>query len=134
MKIEVIDQGFEAHDIYELIYTRTGFRLVVTGFIPDSQESMYMEIFFPDIRGVRVLDEGDLIKFWETEQFKEPHCVYQIQEGGWLSENMSGILSVTASVGDYLEFLVATNDYCASIIASEKPMIKIYSDPNPLVQ
>lgn len=134
MKIETLDQGFEAHDIYEITYTRAGFRLVITGFVPGNKESMFMEVFFPDIRGVRILDEGDLIRFWETEQFKGGHSVYQIQAGGWLSENVSGVLSVTESVGGYFEFLVATNDYCASIIASEKPAIKIYPDPYPLAK
>jgi hypothetical protein len=93
---------------------------------------MFMEVFFPDIRGVRVLDEGDLIRFWETEKFKGKHCVYQIQEGGWLTENVPGVLSVTEGVGSYIEFFVATNDCCASIIASEKPVIKIYPDSFPL--
>lgn len=134
MKSKIIDNGFEAHDIYELTYTRTGFRAIVIGVVAGEKELAYLDIFFPDIRGLRVLDEGDLIKYWESEQFRSANCVYEIIEGGWLQEEIVGILSVSSSVGGYVEYLVATNDYCASILASKPPTLKVYPDPYPLAK
>jgi len=74
MKTEALEEIFEAHDVYELTYTRTGFRIIVTGFKEGTKDSAYMEIFFPDVRGFRCLDEGDLIAYWESEQFRTGHC------------------------------------------------------------
>ena len=134
MKTNALGEIFEAHDVYDLTYTRTGFRIIVTGFKEGTKDSAYMEIFFPDVRGFRCLDEGDLITYWESEQFRTGHCLYKVIEGGWLENEVKGILSVTSSVGGCVEYLVATNDYCVCILANDEPLVRIYDDPYPLAK
>lgn len=134
MKSEAIDDGFDAHDVYELTYTRTGLRVIVTGFYIGTKKSAYMEVFFPNVQGFRCLDEGDLIRFWESEQLRSKNCVYQIHDGGWLSESVPGVLSVTGSVGFSHEYLIATGDYCASVLSTVEPRIHVYDDPYPLAK
>jgi hypothetical protein len=132
IKAKSIGEAFEGHDIYELSYTRTGFRAVVTGFAENSKQSTYLEIFFPEVRAFRCLDEGDLIVYWKSGQFQTGHCIYRLTEGGWLENEVAGVLSVTSSVGGYTEYLVATEDYCACVLANEEPLLRSYADPFPV--
>ncbi|KAI9133406.1 hypothetical protein [Acaryochloris sp. CCMEE 5410] len=128
MQSASIDNGFIAHDIDELFYTRTGLRLILSGFQAGSTETAYMEVFWSEVRGFRFLDEGDLIKYWETSQFQTANCVYEIISGGWLYENVPGVLSVSSSFG-FREYLVATSDPCMSILANEPPILRVYGAP-----
>ena len=51
---------------------------VVTGFKNGTSESnttAFMEILFPSVRGFRYLDEGDLIAYQESNQFRTEQCV-----------------------------------------------------------
>jgi hypothetical protein len=132
MKAEPIDPIFEAHDVYELTYTRTGLRAVITGFEVGTNKPSFFEVFFPEVRGFRCLDEGDLIRYWESNQFRTGHCIYKVVEDGWLQNEVSGVLSVSSSVGAYYEFVIPTNDYCLCILASQEPIVRVYEDPYPL--
>lgn len=134
MKAEPLGPGFEAHDVYELSFTRTGFRAIITGFKAGTKDSAFFEVFLPEVRGFRCLDEGDLIAYWESNQFRTGHCLYKVSEGGWLQNEVNGVLSVSSSVGTYYEFMVPTNDYCLCILASHEPNVRIYDDPYPLAK
>src|SRR5438270_714908 len=86
-------------DIAELSYRwELGLRVIVSSgtgkFTP-----IFLEIVFPDVRGFRFLDEGDLIRYWESNVFNERYHVYEIEDGGWLTGETldGGMLSVSSS-------------------------------------
>lgn len=133
MKAEPLGPGFEAHDVYEALIYTLGFPGDHHGIQGGTKDSAFFEVFLPEVRGFRCLDEGDLIAYWESNQFRTGHCLYKVSEGGWLQNEVNGVLSVSSSVGMY-EFMVPTNDYCLCILASHEPNVRIYDDPYPLAK
>lgn len=43
-------------------------------------------INFKSYDGFRYLDEGDLMRYWESDVFSPPCHVFEIESGGWRLE------------------------------------------------
>ena len=77
---------------------------------------------FRGVRGFRVLDEGDLLEFWDPET-RPAGWIWKVHGGGWrdLETSRSGFLSGDR---DYAEFLVLGNDDCVSVFAEAEPSLR----------
>jgi hypothetical protein len=97
-------------DIVEVFYTFSGLRIIVSTWIDSINEAL-LEVYFRRVQGYRYLDEGDLIAYWETKQFRSPHHVYEITKGGWLmSEALEpGLLDIAKSFEMREWFICTTN-------------------------
>lgn len=115
-------------DVVEVTYSHsTGLRIIIdTG--TDRFSPLIVEVTFPSVNGFRYLDEGDLIRYWESNEFKGGHHIYEILDGGWINgETLDpGLLSVSSSVGQR-EWFVATTNYCVTIIGCTEPLIREFS-------
>lgn len=110
-------------DIIELIFSVTGLRVtVITG--SSKFTNVYLDIHFKNINGFRLLDEGDLIAYWESGLFNVNHHIYEILSGGWSNgESLeSGMLSVSSSIGTK-EWFIATTNRCLTVLSSSEPQI-----------
>ena len=109
-------QGFTSlipADVFEVIFNETGLRVRV------EPEDDGLTIAFDDLIGFRLLDEGDLLEFWgDTERLIG--WVYEVKSGGWLEleSSRSGFLSTDRGL---LEYLVATQNTCLSVLAFNSP-------------
>ena len=117
-------------DVTEILYTHSGLRIIV-----DTNKSqfapVFLEIFFRDDNGFRCLDEGDLIAYWESNEFGSGHHVYEILSGGWISGEAlsSGILSVGSSINQR-EWLVCTSNRCVTVLSGSSPLLReFYGNP-----
>ncbi|MBE9116471.1 hypothetical protein IQ249_11225 [Lusitaniella coriacea LEGE 07157] len=128
MKAIPIGDLFNAHDIWDVLYTRTGFRVVAVGILPASEEYAHLELFLPDVEGFRCLDEGNLLRYWASEQFKTGHAVYQIESEGWLDEKRTEWISITNCCQEYF---VTTENECISVLSYSTPIMRVYEDPYP---
>ncbi|MCP4975439.1 MAG: hypothetical protein GY931_04700 [Maribacter sp.] len=83
-------------------------------------------LIFENVVGFRVLDEGDLLEFWNPE-VRIDDWIWEIQEGGWtdLEKCRKGFLSATKSTDT--EYFVCGINECLNVITNEHP--KIY-EPN----
>jgi hypothetical protein len=83
---------------------------------------VYVE--FDGIRGFRVLDEADLLEFWNLEE-RVKGWLRCVKSGGWsaLESTRSGFVSgITAN---YEEYLLAGMNDCISILAFAPPKIYV---------
>ena len=77
---------------------------------------------FKGVRGLRVLDEGDLLEFW-------PSCsrpngwLFQINEGGWLDLEASKAGFIREKYSAVREYLVTGDNECVSILADQAPTV-----------
>jgi hypothetical protein len=87
----------------------------------DANHSVY--ISFDSVRGFRVLDEGDLLEFWDPGS-RAQGWLWHVEEGGWfdLEKLRDGFMSGVNGV--YKEFLVVGQNECVSVIANGDPIFE----------
>ena len=109
----------------EFSFAPAGLRLVIATSPADSFEVVHVEYLFPYVRGFRCLDEGDLIRYWESGVFQSRHHLYEITEGGWMAQELqtAGMMSVSDGMG-YREWFVMTEDDCINVVSDSPPMIR----------
>src|SRR5437762_649131 len=77
---------------------------------------------FKGVRGIRVLDEGDLLEFW-------PSCsrangwLFQINAGGWLDLESSRPGFIREKYSAVREYLVTGDNDCVSVLADQAPTV-----------
>jgi hypothetical protein len=79
---------------------------------------------FSDIRGFRVLDEGDLTEFWNPDA-RPDGWLWRITQGGWLDFERTRPTFVSGLGDSCMEFLILGVDDCVSIIALADPSVEI---------
>ena len=109
-------------DIIEVFDSVSGLRIIVQTWI-DSINQVLLQIYFRRVQAYRYLDEADLIAYWEREEFKSPHHVYEITSGGWLTGEIlePGILSIAKSVLQPREWFICTTNGCMNVLADSSP-------------
>lgn len=84
-------------------------------------------VSFDSVRGFRVLDEGDLLEFWDPESRAEG-WLWHVKEGGWLDLEKLRDGFISGVNGGYKEFLVLRQNECVSVITNGDPTVE-KSDP-----
>lgn len=115
--------GTGESDIRSLTDDKNGLSIVVEAYTK-SKPDQVITVLFKDTRGYRVLDEGDLIRYDDCDEFRKAFCVYEILSGGWAGGEIvdEGILSITKAVG-IREWFVSTTNSCANVFSSSDPSI-----------
>lgn len=94
--------------------------LRITLTFADAKNPTY--VLFEAVEGFRVLDEGQLLEFWQPEV--QDSWLFSIESGGWLSHEQTRLGAPLLSAPTELkEYLVAGVNDCVSVIAYEKPSI-----------
>jgi hypothetical protein len=116
-------------DITELSLGRTGLRVVVQINLRDSDEQLQFEYHFDTPRGFRFLDEGDLLRYWESAAFSGDHHLFEILSGGWRDQECQfpGMLSVTSAVGAFREWFICTSNGCINVLSVNEPLIREFA-------
>ncbi len=112
-------------DIFEINDSHSSLRIIVDTAL-GSDDKLYLEIVFIDCRGYRYLDEGDLLRYWETDKFKE-HYIYEILSGGWISGEVidPGVLNISQECGSNLkEWFIVTTNGCINVLAINEPLVR----------
>ncbi len=79
-------------------------------------------VHFEYCDGLRYLDEGDLIRYWESDTFRPPCHIFKITSGGWSNGEVlePGVLSIRS--GDYTkEWFILTANGCMSVLCDKEP-------------
>ena len=115
--------------IGELSLGASGLRIVVTAIDEISKKRTLIEILFEEIRGFRVLDEGDLIPYWQSKVFEPGYYLFEIMSGGWLEQEKQfpGMLAITEAVGDSREWFICTEYNCVNVLSVNPPLIRDFS-------
>ena len=98
--------------------------------VHELQGSRRVEVSFSTVEGFRVLEERDLGDFWPT--CSSPNgWLYEITEGGWLSQELERPGSITArTIAGLREFFIAGVDDCVNILSLTNPEIKFIEPSN----
>ncbi|MDP1976424.1 hypothetical protein [Undibacterium sp.] len=115
--------------VSELSLGATGLRIVVAATDETNEKRTLIEIHFEEARGFRVLDEGDLIPYWQSKVFEPGYCLFEIKSGGWLEQERQfpGMLAITEAVGDFREWFICTEYNCVNVLAVNPPLIREFS-------
>jgi hypothetical protein len=108
-------------DISEVHYN-VGLRVVVLTAPRGSLQTLWLEHYWPQPRGFRLLDEMDMRGF-DCKAFGSDHHLYEIIKGGWFDQERQfpGMLSVEY---EDKEWLVKTRNKWISVIDNEAPMVR----------
>ena len=95
--------------------------LQITIWFENKKPPIYVR--FDDVRGFRVLDEGDLCEFWSDD--RPSGWLWEIEKGGWfdLESIRAGFLSNAQSKGELKEYLIVGINDCISVITGVEPEI-----------
>ena len=117
LKYEALPEVFRVdYDLWEL-------RISLS--FENNKEPVY--VVFDSTRGYRVLDEGDLLEFWNPESRAEG-WLWKVLKGGWSELESTRDGFVTGVIGGYEEYLILGENECVSVISSSPPVI--YSPNN----
>lgn len=86
------------------------------------QSNQVVYVDFGEIEGFRVLDEGQLLEFWDEKS--NDHWVFEVLSNGWLAaESRRETAPAITEGGELKEYLVAGICECVSILAYDPPEI-----------
>lgn len=111
-------------DIVDVIYSSSGLRITVIA-ATSMFTNIYLEIHFSSVTGFRLLDESDLIAYWEDNSFGSSHHIYEIISGGWSNGEplADGILSNREFIG-YREWFIKTTNKCLNVLSGDEPLVR----------
>ncbi|RKR11954.1 hypothetical protein C8C83_3713 [Flavobacterium sp. 90] len=80
-------------------------------------------VIFKNVVGFRVLDEGNLLEFWNPD-VRVPGWIWKVESGGWfeLEKLRNGFVSQHHSI-DHNEYLISSINDCVSVISTSEPII-----------
>ena len=81
---------------------------------------------FAEVSGFRMLDEGDLLEFWPACS-KEKGWLFAIDENGWLDFELSRAGFLQDKGQGSVEYFIASQNRCVSVISSAAPNVVLYS-------
>lgn len=125
--LEPVGSELEWHrgsDIAEIHSTNSGLRIVVAA--PEGVDR-YLEIHFVFARAFQVMDEGDMLGYWQTP-LTTGHALYKVTSGGWRERAAGQFLHVTASLDAMQEWLVVSECLCVSVISAHAPHVREFGD------
>ena len=104
--------------------------LEVRGIHPGSEAAI--RITFSHYLAFFATDEGDLTRYWGSDQFKDG-LVYEILEGGllWQESQLPGLLAVTAAQPGVREWFISTSGECITVISTTEPLVCLAKNLEP---
>jgi hypothetical protein len=115
-------------DIIDVIYTNSGLRITVMA-ATTMFTNVYLDIHFSFVAGFRLLDERDLLGYWESRAFNSNHHVYEILSGGWTNGEALQAGLFTNAI-ESREWFIKTTNKCMNILSSEEPQIREIKNPS----
>lgn len=118
-------QNRKESDIVDFYCTKDGIVIKISTWENENSQ-IGLEYKFDGFSGFRYLDEGDLISYWEKENFKNNYHLYQILNGGWKSGEVTqpGILEISRFSENPKEFFIKTSNGCFTVLSNQEPSIK----------
>ena len=88
----------------------------------------FAHVVFRDVMGFRVLDERDLIEYWNT--YSEPHgWLWEVERGGWLELERERPTFWRGGQDDIREYFLV-DDRCVNVLTWAPPeIIDLGTDP-----
>ncbi|MBF9140156.1 hypothetical protein [Hymenobacter properus] len=118
--LETIVQDFHSPVVAGLNYVGKASQLIIY-YCSNGNEEVDYEIIFDSPRGFKLLDEGDMHDYWESEIIRN-NWLFEIESGGWLDRADASGGFISKALG-FREFLISGIDDCVSVISNTDPVI-----------
>ena len=121
VKADIVETGFKfsaLHEVTDIHYS--GGRLTIN--VKSLDGSLMVTATFPEVAGFRVLDEGDLLEFWQGFSSKED-WIFRVIEGGWFEQEGQRSGFIRRDVKAISEFMITGVDDCVSVLAWAAPEV-----------
>jgi len=121
-KVKEFDINFSNKSIPEIFNVNYDlWTLKLTLSFNDHPSLVYL--IFKNVVGFRVLDEGNLLEFWDSE-VRTPGWIWKVESGGWfeLEKLRSGFLAQYHAISHNEYLILGIND-CVSVISESEPII-----------
>jgi hypothetical protein len=108
----------------EIISSNSGLRVVISSAVGTK---LNVEIHFPYAKAFQVLDDGDMLEYWDKHRPLKQHVVYRVLSGGWLDRSRGHYFHVTSANEDMYEWLIVSDaGPCVTVISTYRPHIREY--------
>ncbi|UIR54787.1 hypothetical protein LZQ00_10915 [Sphingobacterium sp. SRCM116780] len=106
--------------IIEINYDLESLIVTVSFYDPDDE---IIEVKFTSIVGFRVLDEGNLLEFWNSS--RPAGWIWEIKENGWYDQEKKREGFLLGYMDDFnpKEYLILGQNDCISILCYKEPKI-----------
>ena len=125
-KVKTVDSLFsdKIPEIIGIDYDLWTLRAILSFSIAEQIVEKRIYIIFKNIVGFRVLDEGNLLEFWNPDT-RASGWLWEVEKGGWLDlEKLRHGFVEGYHENEYRkEFLVLGQNNCLSIITNSAPII-----------
>jgi len=94
--------------------------LKITLEFTDLKNPIYL--IFKNVGGFRVIDEGNLLEFWDNDD-RSNGWLWKITKSGWHDQEKErvGFFTGRANFKDYDEYMIAGINDCLNIITNQEP-------------
>ncbi len=121
-KVEFVNEQLFANELAEIInidYDLWTLRVTIS-FNKIEKPVFYVQ--FKNIVGFRVLDEGNLLEFWNPE-VRVSGWIWRVKNGGWydLEKSRKGFVEGYIENDLRNEYLILGEDKCLSVITYSEP-------------
>ena len=118
-----LTSGGTISDVHSVNLDFSGLRIVLETAPSGSLEKLFLEYFFPNYYGFRLLEEIDLQNYWKEKIFSTRHHLYEIKEGGWLNQEVQ-YGEFSRSSEHVKEWFIKTSNASLNILAQHPPLIR----------
>ncbi|MES0328621.1 MAG: hypothetical protein ABUK13_10590 [Gammaproteobacteria bacterium] len=94
---------------------------------------LFIKVFIREVRGYRVLPEGDMLEFW-SDFSRRNGWIFEIKTGGWKELLNHRASNFPINEEGLYEYLINGASECINILAYEKPIIEIEKNSNKSVK
>lgn len=102
----------------QINYGPVDYRLSITMRGDDDRSVL---VVFEDLHGFRVLDERDLMEFWD--RYNQPNgWLWEVRSGGWLDLERQRPNFISQHF-DLREYLITSGDFCVSVFSRQPPAV-----------
>jgi hypothetical protein len=98
----------------------------VIAIVESLETNARAEVVFKNIEGLRVLDEGNLMEYW-NEKTSSKGWLWEILEGGWLEQEIKngGTSTLRIESKSIKEYFIAGSAMCLNVLCKSEPIVKI---------
>lgn len=106
-----------ASDISWVSYDGRKLEVMVAQVASSAGKFKGIKFTFDWVTGFRLLDEGDLLRYWRSDGYRGGHHLFSVEAGGWAEEEfkLEGVKDKRR------EWLVVTGNGCMNVFAHDAP-------------
>lgn len=110
--------------VLEARFSVVGLYVIAEAYQKEADQSVHLEVFFPEHSGFALFDESDMPSWLGAECFRTGHLVYRVLHGGWFDSRDQKDCFLQIASSQCNEWLIVTANECVSVFSSSEPRVR----------